>query len=253
MIPADLSLEAYEDHVVALCFSAAPAETDFARLGAPERWKIYRRMVRSRISKVCVSAMPRTMRCLPEERRKALFSQWMAEDPPRTRIFRELPVQFGAWAKPHLLADSRAWLSELAEYELLSWTVRTVDERNAQPSEALSFERPVVMSPSVRLFSAAHAVHIKRADEAYPQERVFACLYRDPDTSKAVTMSLSPFIYDLMRRWHIAPAESLTESVQRTVTARGSGIDTKLIDGLSGVLADFLQRGVLLGSLPSSA
>ena len=59
--PAELSLRAYQETVLRVFFSREPSADDLVALGSPERFGVYRKMVRHRLDKVVRAALPRTL------------------------------------------------------------------------------------------------------------------------------------------------------------------------------------------------
>jgi hypothetical protein len=59
--PAELSLRAYQETALRVFFSREPSEDDLVALGSPERFRVYRGMVRHRLDKVVRAALPRTL------------------------------------------------------------------------------------------------------------------------------------------------------------------------------------------------
>jgi hypothetical protein len=73
------------------------------------------------------------------------------------------------------------------------------------------------------------------------------CVYRRPEDKAARTFVLNPTLHALMVA--LEPGElTLTQAVQRVAQARKLRVDQPFIDGLCTVLADFSERGLLLGS-----
>ena len=122
--PAELSLRAYQETALRVFFSREPSADDLVALGSPERFGVYRKMVRHRLDKVVRAALPRTLQALGEDETSALITAFFDEAPPRTRWFREVPEHFGAFALARFGGSSPAHLRELCEFELARWTVQ---------------------------------------------------------------------------------------------------------------------------------
>ena len=204
-------------------------------------------MVRTRLRRVCGAALPRTKKALGPEAFEAAFVSWLAEAPPSTRFFREVPAQFAAHLAPRLEAREEGWLPDLARYELAEWTVKSADDADLPPlAPEFGFERPPVVSPALTLLEVGWTVPRKKA-KRYEPTPLHLCIYRDPESFQAVTMELNELARDLLRAW-IPGDRTMTEAVQAVAQARGTAIDARFIDGLSSLLEDFLGRGILLGS-----
>ena len=242
---APLSLGEHIAAVTEVCFAIDVPEDQLARLGAEDRWRSYRKMVRTRLRKVVRAALPRTTRACAKHF-DSVFSQWLAQKPPSTRYFREVPVQFQEFASPQL-TEIESWLAELAEFEIACWTSRYSDERTAPAIGELSFERPIVLHPSVRLLQFNFGVHHSPGDKRrnYTQGPHRLCVYRNKEF-ESVTMQLNPLAYDLMMAWR--GPETLAEATQSVARKRDTKVDDQFIDGLSTMLEDFIERGIVMGS-----
>ena len=240
-----------------VCFARQPDPADLEALGAPERWRTYRSMVRARLERVVSTALARTVRQLGDERFAAMVADWLADAPPTQRYFREVPMGFLAHHQAALDADeARPWLGDLARFEMLAWRVRYADDRHLPPVVELSFERPIVLHPSVELLDLRYDVqpHGELHHDDYPAKALHVLMFRDdqerPERAafRAVTLILNPLARDLVRAWRDHPEETLTALTQRVAAARDTAIDERFIEGLAGLLEDYLRRGVVLGS-----
>ena len=84
------------------------------------------------------------------------------------------------------------------------------------------------------------------AEGGYPAGEIYLCVHRKPDEKKARTWKLNGVTHDLMLRFRDSE-DSVTQAVQRVATAREVAVDEAFIEGLCTVLADFIERGVILG------
>lgn len=244
-----LSLADYESRALELCFAADVSDEALAEIGDASRWRAYRNMVRARLRKVCGNALPRTEDAIGEERFEALFVSWLAEAPPKHRYFREVPIGFLDHASTALRAIA-PWVADLARYELTTWCVKFADDRDLPAVVELDFALPIALDPSVALLDTSHTVHQPVEGHAYPETAMRYAIYRDADF-RAVTMILTPMARALLEAWADS-GTSLTQHVQTITTARGRAVDAGFIDGLSNMLADFIERGIVRGSLPQT-
>ncbi len=237
-----MKLAAYQEHVTRLCFAQVPAETDLEALnehGHRDRWVTYRNMVRGRFERVVRTAFPRTAdRLAPDF--GAHFSDWLATMPPSTPLFREVPLQFADFLQPKLPPD----LADLLRFETAVWDLKAVPS----PTETalpLSFERPIVLTPAMVTLSTDHMVHREgpRTLEAGEWRLV---LYRNP-SFRVVTLTVNGLAFDLMKRFG-APHETLADAVREVAESRGTVMGPKFMESLGGLLADYVERGIILGS-----
>lgn len=244
-------LEQLQREVLDTCFKRSPSDADFERLGHAERWRVYRDMVRARLRRVNEAALPRTRSALGDEGFGELFTRWLDEAPPRTRYFREVPMDFLGHALAHLRDEERPWLADLARYELATWRVKQLDDRDAPATVDLSFDRAPVLTPALELLDVGWSVHRPRKAHDYSEGKFHLVIYRSRD-HRAVTMELNALARDLVADWRSGD-ETLTERVHRVAQRRNTAIDEGFIESLGTMLADFLERGILLGSRADDA
>lgn len=229
-----------------VCFDEAPSEADLETLGARDRWQTYRRMVRTRLVEVIHIALARTAEAVGEEALSSHIARWLAQRGPTTRYFRQVPIEFAAFVLPALEQHDIPWLADLARYEIACWAAKHGPGDHA-PVTTFSFERAPVVNPVLTVLRLSHPVHEgPTPDTGYTPQHTCLCVYRDPKHA-AVTWTLNPVAADLVEAW--APGiETVAESVKAVAAARGTLIDTRFIEKLSEMIADFIDRGILLGS-----
>ncbi|MBK8589331.1 MAG: putative DNA-binding domain-containing protein [Sandaracinaceae bacterium] len=242
--PAELSLRAYQETALRVFFSREPSADDLVALGSPERFRVYRGMVRHRLDKVVRAALPRTLWSLGEDEASALITAFFDEAPPRTRWFREVPEHFGAFALARFGGSSPAHLRELCEFELARWTVQHLESEPATSVVALDFALPPVTTPALRRLRVQHRVDLRGTPPR--MEPANLAVYRRLD-DKPATWVLNDIAAALLDAF-VEGQGSLAERVQAVTRARDVAIDASFLEKLSALLADFLERGVLLGS-----
>ena len=229
-----------------VCFAPTPSDADLAALGAPERWATYRRMVRARLVEVIHAALPRTLAAMGEETLSELIARWLAQRAPRTRYFYDVPAEFVEFVLPMFQKDPRPWVEDLARYEIARWAAKHGPSEQA-PVTAFSFDHPPVMNPTLAVLRLSYPVHEKPTPaDGYAPKETLLCVYRDGN-HKPVTWTLNPMAADLVEAWTVGN-ESVAESVQAVAAARRSAITENYIEKLSEMIADFIDRGILLGS-----
>lgn len=159
------TLADHEALATRVCFDAAIPEDALRALAgsggalAEERWRVYREMIRARLRKVVRAALPRAVEALGESRLEAYFAAWLAEAPPDTRFFREVPTGFVRHAEPSLDADeAQPWLGDLARYELARWRVLAAPDAEGE-ALPLAFELAPKLTPALELLDVRWAVH----------------------------------------------------------------------------------------------
>ena len=243
-----MSLAAYQSAARRVCFGREASDEDLAVLGSAERWLLYRSMVRARFIKVVKAALPRTRTALGDEAWLTWIGEWLAESAPSTRYFREVPEGFAAYAVPRLRASSDlpAWVADLAEYEVTTWRVKYV-EAIPEGLVEFHFDRAPATNPTLTLLRLAHPVHRKPTPrEGFAPEETHLAVYRSAD-NESITWQVNPMAAALIEAW-IPGDRPLSESVKAVAEARGTALGQAFLEKLSAMLADFLERGILLGS-----
>jgi hypothetical protein len=233
---------------LALCVSTeAPAEA-LATLGDERIWRLYRDLVRDRLRAEVGLSLKRTKAAAGEAFELA-FEHYLAYEPPRTRFFHGIAESFAASAVPFFRGrgDVLPHVADLARYEAALWSVADLPDPDGEPVLELAFDLRPVFTPALRLLEVEHAVHRKPLDGAYERGRFPLCVYRRAQDKKARTLVLNATSHDLVQRL-LAGAPSVSDAVRELAQARQIVVDEKFVDGLCTVLADFLDRGILLGS-----
>lgn len=239
-------MRARSEAITRLCFDAAPSEDDLALLGSRERWLLYRTMVRSRFTKVARTAFPRTHAAMGDGAFEAIVDAWLAEGGPRTRYFWQVPLAIADFAAPRLPA-APAHLADLFRYEVLCWRVRQMPAEDPEAAP-FAFERPPVVTPTLELAAFGHPVHLLEPGAAEREEPVQLCVYRTPKHG-AEALRLTPIAFALLEDWR-AGERTVADSVRRVTAARGTAIDQGFVEKLGTLVADLIERGVLLGAKP---
>ena len=81
---------------------------------------------------------------------------------------------------------------------------------------------------------------------SYERVATQLCVYRRAEDKKARVWSLNPVMFALMQRF-AAQQEPVQVSIQQVAAERSIALDATFVDRLCTVLADFIERGVILG------
>lgn len=251
-----MSLLDAQRHATALCLGEAPSEGALAQLGDARIWRLYRDMVRNRLRGELRFALRRSHGALGEALFNRTVDHVLASAPPKSRPFHGIVADFAASALPFVRelaergpeAGVPAYVPDLIAYETALWVVSDLEDRIEGVPAELSFDAPPFFTPARRLLVLQHAVNeTVQADGGYRKGDVFLCIYRRPEDIAARTFVLNATMHALMCEIEGGSA-TLTEAVQRVARARKLHVDAAFIDGLCTVLADFTERGLLLGS-----
>lgn len=274
MTRATERLVAYERDVVTLLF-ARDFEPALARLGArADRWRVYRRMARTRLAEVIEDTFSRS-RSVLDDRWKGLVERFYDEAPPRSPFIRDIPSEFAAWLlRPEsaaLLEGVPTWAHDLLRYEGARAEVSFAAEETAarQTHEEaenkgesrdrvvpLAFDRPAVLSPAHRLLHVGWSVHhLPYGELPIDRSRIVEgaatlCLYRDVESHCVEVLELTPFTTALLTE--IAREDRpLVEVVKIAAAQAGVAVDESLVLSLSELVEELMRCGVWLGSLAS--
>ncbi len=235
----------------AVCLRSEPPQQALAQLGDRRGWLVYREMVRTRLRDEVELGLRRSCRVAGQQAVTQTLDRYLEQVPPRTRLFREVACHFGRTVAPWWKADASlpAYLPDLCLYEVAVWEVADLDDRNHPEVVELAFDRPPVLSPALRLLALGHVVHTQpAADGGYTAEPCFLAVHRPADDRMVQPWRLNRLSYDLLCLWQ-AGGVSVTQAVQRVGQAHGLPVDATFVDGLCTVLADFIEKGIILGSL----
>lgn len=237
-VPSELL--AYQREVFEVIFAPEPDATLAARLpGGAERWLMYRRMVRKRLTRVIGDALPRWSEAAGEEGAAEARAAFFDARALSSRFFRDIPVLFGRWLRPQLDGNTRACL----DLDLAIWETRNA----AAPLPTFTpfdFEAPVVLHPAVKLLWTT--VHPARSDEHFDEERL-VCVYRDVRSDATRWLLPEDRAAALLEAW--SDGKSAAVQAARSVAERfRMPIDGEFARWLGGCAEDWLERGIVLGS-----
>jgi hypothetical protein len=221
-----------------------PTDEELGRIGDPSRLRIYRSMVRARLTEVSKNAFKRTFAALGEEDALSIVARFLDEDGPRTRYFWRVPVELFDRLVTSIPEGAPPFARDLARFEITRWTLRHGPFPTPAEHTSLSFERPPVLNPAHALLTVGHRVDV-RGEEHVEEERRL-CLHRGPD-HKVTVQVLNTTSEALVREWQREEL-TLTESVKRITERDGLEITERFIERLSSLLETFLAQGLLLGS-----
>lgn len=234
-----------------VCFAPDADPADLARLG-PGPWTLYRALVRSRIVGALAEALPRTRDAVGGERFDGWIARWLDASPPSTRYVRELMPQFVAWRDRLPEVDLPPCFDDLLRYEVALHAVSLAPDPSPDALRDAPFDmhRPARFHPVLRRLDLRWPVHARRCEhEAAPSPAPCAVMvYRDAQRLHAETLALSPVaarVLDAMRE-----GGEVTTAVQRALAAEELHASAAFVESFADLLADLMERGVLLGAEP---
>jgi hypothetical protein len=236
------------DHAKAMqrvCFGSEPSEADLELLGSPERWLVYRELVRNRLNQVIGVALARTKSAVGKDAFNGAVDEWFHTGGPTTRYLRYVPSELAEFAIPIWQRTEAPWIADLAGYEISAWEVRH-GPPDPTPSHEFAFDRRPVLATTVKILRLAYPVHDKPTPDAgYEPDPTILCLYRNKN-HKTVPRKLNPLAADLLQAWRAAD-QTVAECVQKVAASHDTEIGPDFIEKLSTLIADFIQRGIIIG------
>lgn len=216
---------------------------------APERFLVYRKLVRNTLRNAVALAIPRTMARLGPLFDET-FERFLAERGPRTHYLRDVTTELLDFAAPIWEADARvpAWAHDLARHEALEIVVASLGEA-VVPRElgALDAERPLAFIEAARVVRYAFAVHRLPANEddrsAPVREPTALFAYRDAEHDVRY-LELTPLAADFVER--LLAGESMKAALLGACAGSGTEPGAAL-PGTAALLSDLTARGALLG------
>jgi hypothetical protein len=228
-----------------VCFGSEPSETDLELLGSRERWLVYRDLVRNRLNNVIGVALARTKSAIGKDAFGKAVDEWFNAGSPKTRYLRYVPSELAEFAIPIWQRTEAPWVADLAGYEITEWDIRYAPP-NPTPTEEFAFDRKPVLATAVKVLRLAYPVQSRPTPHAgYEQDPIILCIYRDKN-HKAVPRKLNPMAADLLEAWQ-AGDQTVAESVQQIAATHNTEIGPAFVEKLSTLIADLIQRGIVLG------
>lgn len=222
---------------------------------APHRLALYRRLVENNLLGVTAKMMPRTRARLNDVAHGAFdrsFDAFLAEAAPRTHYLRDVPAEFLAWVAPRWATDASTlpYAADLAAYELVQFRMAAAPPLTAPDAVAdLALDRPVVFCAACRLERYAHAVHLlpeALEDRTFPPAGdVGLLVYRDEENAVRV-LELSPLAAAMAEP--LLAGEALGTAIAAACRALGEAVTPDVLAGTAKLLADWGERGLLLGA-----
>jgi hypothetical protein len=243
-----MKLADYQRQLVALSFAPEAPEQALAALGDGERFALYRQMIRSRFLAMAKQAFRVSAEQLGSPAFDASFARFLAAEPPRSRLIRDVIASYGPFARADrdLLAGAPVFLADLLRFEEAKWRV-AYRSAQAGPVAELDFQRPPLLNPALERVPVEHAVH-ELSDGACQPGALTLLVYRPPGIDDLRWYPATPLLAAILAGAAAQPELALATLVQQAALALGRPLDEALLEELATAVTVALQRGVLLGS-----
>ena len=216
---------------------------------------VYRRLIRGTLADTFKAQLTRTADRLGSDGVAALVAGFCEQRLPCSQVLRDVAFEMCAWALPRWRDDPTVadFIPDLARFELMEFDVYAAQRSpRGWPQSAgdqLHPDSAVAFDGSMRLLQLAHRAHElpdETGDTSVPTAQVVHLLaYRDSDGDYR-QLELTPLAAAMLERlWHGQP---LAASIGAACEAQSQPLTQLVIDGISTVLADLNERGVVLGA-----
>ncbi len=223
-------------------------EEDIVALGdAVRRFALYRTLVRNNLRDVTENLLPVTRERLGS-RFDRDFAAFLGERGPASPYLRDVPFEFVDWVLPRWAADPELprWAADSARHELATFAAGASPPVPEPALADLALERPVALSASARLLELAWAVHVPF--EGAPEERaVLLLVHRDAEYVVRV-LELTPLAFALVAE--LQSGAPLAQAMKSACERTGHVLDDDTLASIARLLADFGERGIILGAVP---
>lgn len=226
-------------------FDTHPEAADLDAFGRHDRALLYRELVRSRLRDLVASALPRTAALLGREALDAELDARISRQPPRTRFFREVVEQLIDRDAPGLASAEHPHADDLARLELAQFRAMWV-EVSSPVTRDFDFAAIPVVTPTMIRLELAWSVH--RVDRPLERGAFHVAIYRRRD-HVVETRWMNAALAAILGQWELGALPAI-DGVKAALSGLGRAPTPELVEAMSGMLAELLERGGVLGSRP---
>ena len=224
-------------------FAPAVDEADLRALGSRDRVLLYRELVRSRLRDLVASALPRVTTTIGRPALDRLVDQRLSHAPPTTRFFREVVLEVVDPRAPGLASEAHPHLDDLARLELAQWRAIWDDRTTDAALVEFDFAKRPVVSPTMTRLELEHSVHF--TDRAIERGRFHVAVYRRRDHVIETRWMNEP-LAAILDQWRAGELSAI-DGVRAAMSGLGREPTPEIVDQMSSLLAELLERGGLLG------
>lgn len=247
-----MNLAEYQRTLLRLSFAREVDDAEFAGFGHGARFVMYRQMVRSRLLGMAKQAFRKSHEVVGDAF-DASFARYLAAQPPRSPLIREVIADFGPFARGdrELLAVAPVFTSDLLRFEEAKWRVAYYRwELPAGELRAFDFAGIPVLNPALECLELEHRVH-ELEGMSCRAEPLRLLVYRPPTSDDLRWYPPDALFAEIVvsaLRAGAAGEQTLADRVRSAAQALGKPLDEALLEQLATGVTLALERGVLLGS-----
>lgn len=246
-----MKLADYQRAVISGSFALSGSLDGEQALGNPERFRLYRHMIRTRLQGMAQIAFKLSFAAAGPQPFTDSFERYLAAQPPRTPLIRDAVANYGAFARGdrQLLSEGPPHLSDMLLFEESKWRLAyqpCVRPRLGQAGvRELDFEGALVLNPVLRLLRLASFVHTLTEGQTPAGGSCELLVYRPAGVDEVRWYVADPLFAEIVRR--SASGETLASLVRTVADQQQRALDEALLESLASSLTLALQRGVLVG------
>jgi hypothetical protein len=229
----------------------SPGDVDALCAVDDQAFFVYRRLIRGTFRSAIANELPRA-RALVGERFDVDAEAFVSEALSRSHYLRDVAFEFLELVGARWKEDPSVppWAVDLARFELATFESASAPpplraDRRTAPK--LELDAPVLFDESVRIVRFDWPVHELDESETTGEisKRPTALLvYRDVDL-ELHTLELSSLAATIVEG--LLRGEQVKDAILGGCRAEGASVDGTLLEDVARILADYAERGILLG------
>jgi hypothetical protein len=236
-----LDLQSFQAAALRVCFDEEPDPANFAQLeGSKQRWMVYRKMVRNRLTGMIRAGLPRFTDNCEEDEIADLVQSFFGVVRVKSRYIRDCVPEFATFVRDSRGDELPAELCAYLTWDEAIWCVRHGDYATVEAAE-FQFEAVPVVNPAHR------DLELPTDPESDEGGKTFITVFRQQGTHRMRDMRMNGFARCLWEEI-VASEKPIMASISSLAAAEGADVDHAFIQRVCDILAEFLDHGLLLGS-----
>jgi hypothetical protein len=244
----------YQRAFVQASFTEEVADQSFEALGDAGRIRLYRSMIRARLSGMAQQAFKVSRAFAGDSVFEASFERYLEAHPPRSPFIRDVVADFGPFAAAHaaITMPEKPWLQELYRFEEAKWRVAYKEAHWQTKVGDFDFSGAPVLNETLLQMQLEYPVQSWVAPEQNGAFCAPECtrllIYRPPGADDIRWYAADPLIFGVLHQACATPECSLADLVRATAAQLGKELNEALLEDLATGVTVALQRSVILGS-----